>query len=123
MGICELTGGVNFLLRSRGNRGSPIKGSISAALVMLVFLATAIRDAVTETQRTSARILTGCLVIGMFGTVADVARGIAGGLKFSPPPLERVLHVDEIRPKTAAAQLFADRSGFFWRVLAKPSDG
>jgi hypothetical protein len=88
--------------------------------VLLVLLATAIRDARTETQRSSARILIALLVVGSFGAIADITRGVSRGFDLSPPRLEQVTHVDDGEPKWLAAQLFADGKSFFWKFVAKP---
>jgi hypothetical protein len=102
-----------------GNNDFSIKAAVPSLLVVLVFLATAVKGSSTEVQRKSARLLIGLMIVGSFGALQLVTRGIGHGLDSSPPPLEEVLHVNEIERSGAGAQLFSDGDSFFWKVLAK----
>jgi hypothetical protein len=95
------------------------KVCLPSLLVLQVILASGIATATTELQRRRRRGLVACLLVGTFASLADVARGVRGGLDFSPPPLSRVSHANELRPRSLSAQLFSDGSQFFWHFLAR----
>ena len=97
------------------------KACIPSLIVLQVFLAMSIRGARTGAARRSAAALVALLLLGTFASLADLSRGVRHGLRFSPPRLEGVSHVNELGARKQSAQLFSDGEAFFWRVLARPT--
>jgi len=100
-----------------------IKGSMPAFVVMLVLLATAIRDARTDVQRRSARILIALLMLGSLGGAVRLLLAVNAGVRLEPLSKAHVTHVDEVgMPPENGRLLFASPDAFFWRTLAKPAE-
>lgn len=61
------------------------KVCLPSLLVLQVILASGIANASTALQRRRRGWLVACLVLGSFASVADLARGVRGGLDLAPP--------------------------------------
>jgi len=93
------------------------KSVIPALIVLQVWIATAMISAHGDEARRRVRVLVAVLVIGSMASVADLMRGLNGGLS-DPFPVSRVRRMHQLGP--GAAQLFSDGDAPFWRWLARP---
>jgi hypothetical protein len=97
----------------------PTKVIIPAQFVFLLYIALAIRNAATPRERKLRNVLIALLCIGSLAADGAVLRAVQYGFSFSPPPVARVRHVNEVLP-------YGNRKGggmpdaFFWRHLARP---
>lgn len=96
------------------------KGAVPSLLVFQVYLATSMRDAKARWERYQVRVLVCLLLLGALTGANELARGMSHGLKM-PPPSARVAHINDLKPKNVAAQLYGDFDSFFWKYLAKSS--
>jgi hypothetical protein len=107
------------LYRLGKNNDLTTKGVIPALVVFQVFLAMGIARARSESGRRAARVLIALLAAGALTAVSNVTGHLAGDLGITPPAIRTVAHVDEIRPRKLAAQLFGSGDAFFWKALGR----
>lgn len=96
------------------------KGGVMSLIVLQTCLAVTLNSAKTREERVACKPLVFLLLLGTLASVGELARGLDYGLDFRPLSWRCTRRIDDLEPKAAAAQLFADGNSFFWRVLAKP---
>jgi hypothetical protein len=98
----------------------PTKAMIPSLVVLQVWLARALANARSASERIRAAILLALLIVGAAAAVTNLRDSARAGLNFTPPPAATVRHTNELRRKSRGGQLFSDGDAFFWRVLARP---
>ena len=97
------------------------KAALPSLLILQIYLAATIRNAKTPAEKNAVRLLVLFLIIGSFGSINELTRGLGDRLH-PPPPYQTIRHVNELPGQDVAAQLFGDGNAFFWKYLAKPVD-
>ncbi len=92
---------------------------IPAQFIFILILAISFTSVQTTSQRVRRAAAVVVLLIGAIGPLGVVIRAFEFGMTGSPPPYNRVRHINAIEPRVLAMQGKGDTDAFFWKHLAK----
>lgn len=91
---------------------------LPAQFVFLLYLAMAIHRAEGPTQHLKRKLLIVLLCVGAIGPLGNLVRAYDFGLSGTPPPFDRVRHINEVEPRILAMQGKANPDSVFFRWFA-----